>query len=125
MTPARRYTAVAQNTASKERLLVLLLRRANVHMETARELLVSDRAKSDDALDKALAIVAELNDTLDPQRSDALCRSLADVYAFVTWRLIRARAARDVSDVEAASRAFRPIVEAFEHAVEQTGAQHG
>lgn len=132
MMPARRYAAVAQTTASKERTLVLLLRKALSSMEIARASLAPDGgappddAKADAAFERALAIVAELNDTLDPARGDALCRSLADVYAFVTWRLTRAQSARDPGDVVAAVRAFRPIVEAFEAAVEQVGAaSHG
>lgn len=126
MMPARRYAAVAQTTASKERTLVLLLRKALSSMAIAREFIVADPVKADAAFERALAIVAELNDTLDASRGDALCRSLADVYAFVTWRLTRAMMnERDVADVDAAVRAFRPIVEAFEQAVEQVGAAHG
>ena len=70
MMPARRYAAVAQTTASKERILVLLLRKALSSMEIARAALVDDEKKSDEAFDRALAIVAELEATLDPRRGD-------------------------------------------------------
>ncbi len=125
MMPARRYAAVAQTTASRERTLVLLLRKALSSMEIAREFVLVDAVKADAGFDRALAIVAELNDTLDASRGDALCRSLADVYAFVSWRLTRAMGERDVADIEAASRAFRPIVEAFEQAVDKVGSVNG
>jgi flagellar biosynthetic protein FliS len=128
MMPARRYQAVAQNTASRERLLVLLLQRAHALMEQTAVALENSEAKlADDALDKALAIVTELSDTLDPSKGQALCTALGEVYAFVIWKLVQARRSRSADDVRAAARSLRPIVEAFEAAVAQvgTGAQHG
>lgn len=129
MMPARRYQAVAQNTASRERLLVLLLQRAHALMEqTAVAFEVGEAKKADDALDKTLAIVTELSDTLDPSKGQALCTALGEVYAFVIWKLVQAQRSRSADDVRAAGRSLRPIVEAFEAAVAQAsgqGAQHG
>lgn len=129
MMPANRYKAVAQNTASRERLLVLLLQRAHACMEQAVVLLdeksgEKNGKKADEAIDKALAIVTELTDTLDPAKGAAVCTALGDIYAFVTWKLIAGQRSRASAEVAAAARSFRPIVEAFESAVSQMGAGH-
>lgn len=117
MTPARRYHAVATQTASSERLLILLFHAALSSMEQARHLMDNDRPAATTMIDKALAIVQELQGTLDMARSPAITTQLADVYAFVIWRLIAARN-RGASDAVAeAIRAFAPIVEAFDGAV--------
>ena len=125
MMPANRYKAVAQNTASRERLLVLLLQRAQACMEQAVvHLDEKNGKKADEAIDKALAIVLELTDTLDPTKGEAVCTALGDIYAFVTWKLIAGQRSRSSAEVVAAARSFRPIVEAFESAVSQMGASH-
>ena len=125
MMPANRYKAVAQSTASRERLLVLLLQRAQTCMAQAVDLLdAKDGKKADESIDKALAIVTELIDTLDPNKSTAVCNALGDIYSFVTWKLVAGRRSRASADIVAAARAFRPVVEAFESAVAQMGAGH-
>ena len=51
------------------------------------------------------------------QQDRTLVDALDDVYAFVSWRLIKARKTRDPVDIAAAIRCFSPIVHAFETAV--------
>lgn len=121
MLHARRYQDVAQSTASRERLLVLLLRAALTSMETVHAAFLSPESappkRVADALDKAQAIVAELQATLDPRQAPALTATLADVYAFVAWRLTTAQTSHEAADVADAIRSFLPIVTAFEQVV--------
>jgi flagellar biosynthetic protein FliS len=119
MNHARRYHAVATQTASRERLLILLLHAALSSMQQARALL-SEGATPERAtphLDKALAIVQELQATLDQSQSPAVTGPLADVYAFVIWRVVTAKSNHRAADVEDAVRAFAPIVDAFDVAI--------
>ncbi len=121
MLHARRYKDIAQTTASPERLMVLLLRAALSSMEIVHAGFckpgVLPAKKVSGALVKAQDIVFELQATLDQRRAPALCAALDDVYAFVSWRLIKARKTRDPVDIAAAIRCFSPIVHAFETAV--------
>ena len=117
MTPTRRYQNVSASTASKERLLILLLHSAMARMEQARiSLQNGDRAAAFVSLDKALSIVQNMQDTLDTNQA-AIAGPLAQVYSFVVWRLLGARARGDASLISEAIRAFSPIVEAFDTAV--------
>jgi flagellar biosynthetic protein FliS len=118
MTPARRYHAVATQTASRERLLILLLHAAQSSMEQARALLGREpTATAITHLDKAMAIVQELDATLDHSQGRHITGPLSDVYAFVVWRLIQAKNRLQSTPVEEALRAFGPIVEAFDAAI--------
>jgi flagellar biosynthetic protein FliS len=118
MTPARRYHAVATQTASRERLLILLLHAAQTSMEQARTLLTGEATPmAMPHIEKALAIVQELDATLDHSRGRQVTGPLSDVYAFVVWRLIQARNGLQAKPVDEALRAFAPIVEAFDAAI--------
>jgi flagellar biosynthetic protein FliS len=124
MNHARRYQAVAQTTASKERLMVLLMQKAHTAMGQAAEALATAddagaKKRADDALQKAMDIVVELLSTLDPNASAAVCDTLSNVYSFVLLRLLQAQRGRNPNDATAAARAFHPIVQAFEEAVAQ------
>jgi flagellar secretion chaperone FliS len=118
MNATKAYARFSQETASKERLMVMLFEAALRHMRHAASLL--EQKKVVDALPlltKASDIVVELADTLDTQRAPELAQTLGEVYIFVAQRLARAAAFRDLMAVREAERAFAPLVEAFQHAV--------
>lgn len=123
MNAARAYAKANNETASKERLMVLLFEAALRHMRTAAALL--DAKKPTDALPlltKASDIVAELAATLNPQAAPELSELLGNVYLFVSQRLAVASFSRDAVVVREAERAFAPIVEGFQQAVANLGA---
>ncbi len=118
MNATRAYARATQETASKERLMVLLFEAALKHMRQAARLLeenvVGDALP---LLTKASDIVTELTVTLDTRRAPELTKTLGDLYAFVGERLAHAAVFRDAKAARDAERAFAPIVDGFQQAV--------
>jgi flagellar protein FliS len=121
MTNAHRaYAKVRNETASKERLMVLLFETALRHMRVAAAALdKKDQKAAETGLAKASAIVTELLSTLDKQRAPQLYENLSSVYIFVADRLLRARLAHSSALVREAERVFVPVADAFAEAVKQ------
>ena len=115
-----RYQNVAQQTASPQRLMVMLFQRTRVHLSAAAQALESGRLQEARVpIQKAEDIVHELMRTLNHDMAPDLCRDLESVYTFVLTRLMTAVLRSDAKAVREAERAFAPIAEAFEQAVEQ------
>ncbi len=118
MNAARAYRSVQNETASKERLMVLLFERALEHIRTATKAL--DERKPREAVKpiaKATEIVIHLAATLDHKAAPALCKNLDRVYKFVIYRLTQAQARKVAPPLREAERVFAPIVSAFATAV--------
>jgi flagellar protein FliS len=125
MNPIRRYAQAQNETASPERLMVLLFEAALRHMRTAASALQSGRAAdANAALSKATDIVVELDATFDRLRFPELAESLGLVYRFVCSRLLSATVKRDPALVREAERVFSPVVDAFSAAVRQLSVEH-
>jgi len=123
MSYVRRYTASQAETASPERLMVLLFEKALAHMRTAAAALEAGRpAEAGLPIHKASQIVAELARTLDDRRAPALAAPLRDTYRFVAQRLLAAGNERDPRALREAERVFQPVAEAFSAAVADAGA---
>lgn len=115
---AHRYANVRNATASKERLMVMLLEAALRHMRTAaKHLEAKDRRGAAPLLIKASNIVIELQATLKPEVAPKLVADLIELYTFTASRLSRALTTGKVADIRQAERAFAPIVEGFAQAV--------
>jgi flagellar protein FliS len=126
MNATRRYTQAQKETASPERLMVLLFEAALRHMRAgAAALEAGAPARANAPLSKATDIVVQLHDTLDASRAPALCEDLGAVYCFVCRQLLEGNLARDARRVREAERAFAPIAEAFTRAVEQVSVGAG
>ncbi len=120
MTGARAYARTQSETASKERLMVLLFQAALRDVRNAASSLENRRAQEATAsLEHASEIVAELLATLDHSRAPDLCQKLSDVYQFVLDRLLRAQTDRDPRLAREAERAFEPLVLGFAEAVQK------
>jgi flagellar secretion chaperone FliS len=119
MVPAAyRYREIQNQTASRERLMVLLLETALKHLRAGAGALEAGRER--DAyvsLTKANDIVVELHSTLDRGRAPELCDRLAEVYRFVSFRVLRAITGRDPAPAREALKALEPIAEGFAGAV--------
>jgi len=123
MNAARAYARATSETASKERLMVLLFEAALRHMRVAASHLESTQpAAALPLLTKASDIVTELAATLDTAASPGLADTLGQVYLFVAQRLAIAAFSKDAALVREAERAFAPIVEGFQQAVASLGA---
>ena len=115
---ANRYAQSQRETASPERLMVLLFQAALRNIRSGAAHLTSGQStEGARALLKASEIVVELHATLDRSKSPQLCDQLADVYRFVCNRLNAAALSRDVRPAHEAERVFAPIADAFETAV--------
>jgi flagellar secretion chaperone FliS len=121
MTNAHRaYAKVRNETASKERLMVLLFETALRHMRLAAAAFERrDLKTAESSLSRASTIVAELLSTLNKDQAPALFESLSSVYIFVADRLLKARLGRSAALVREAERVFAPIADAFSEAVKQ------
>jgi flagellar protein FliS len=126
MNPASsRYAAASRETASPERLMVLLFQAALRHLRAGVTALDAGRgSEGATSLCKASDIVLELHRALDPSKAPELCEDLGAVYRFVALRLNDAALKRDARPAREAERAFVPIAEAFEKAVESVAAQN-
>ncbi len=121
MHPLKAYAQTQQQTASKERLMVMLFEAALKHMRQGALHLEGGQAEAAvTPLTKASDIVVELMATLDRPRAPELCDSLFSVYEFVALRLTRASLMKDAVAARDAERAFAPLVDAFQTAVAQT-----
>jgi len=118
MNRASAYSKTQAETASKERLMVMLFEAALRHIRTGAIAIEQGRAtEAVTPLMKANDIVVELRSTLDVAKSPELCGHLADLYLFVCTKLMHASVARDAVAAREAERAFAPVVEAFQMAV--------
>jgi flagellar protein FliS len=115
---ARRYANATRETASPERLMVLLFQAALRNMRNGTAALEAGRShEGATALSKAAEIVIELHASLDRSKAPELCDNLAELYRFVCLRLNTAALSRDVGPAREAEKAFAPIADAFEKAV--------
>jgi flagellar protein FliS len=118
MSGLNRYVVVQNNTASKERLMVMLFETALRHIRAAIRLLDGkQRREAMILLDKASQIVAYLHGTLNPEAAPKLSATLKELYVFTAARLTRAIATGSSKDAREAERAFAPIAEGFSQAV--------
>ena len=118
MLAVKRYANTRNETASKERLMVLLFETALKHMRQGAAALEGGRPlEANEPLAKAGDIIAELTSTLDHSRAPQLCAQLTDLYLFVADRLVVAAGTRSAKSVREAERVFAPIADAFATAV--------
>lgn len=122
MNAARAYKKNAEQTASKERLMVMLFEAALRHIRLAASLMEDD--KMNDAMPlmtRASDIIAHLAETLDTTRAPELAQTLGEIYVFTAQKIARASVFKDPQALHDAARAFAPIVEGFQQAVASMG----
>jgi flagellar secretion chaperone FliS len=124
MNATRRYVQSQNETASPERLMILLFEAALRHMRHAAAALEEGRARDAAVpLAKATDIVLALDATFDRARYPALAGSLGAVYRFTCERLTTAQARREALPVRDALRVFEPVADAFAQAVRLVAAE--
>jgi flagellar protein FliS len=118
MSYASRYASTQAETASRERLMMLLFESALKHMRAAAAALEQGRAaEAHGGISRSGDIVALLHASLDRPRAPELCDRLGEVYRFVCRRLLDANVDGDARAVREAERALAPIAEGFAGAV--------
>jgi flagellar protein FliS len=120
MIAAARYRKTQSETASKERLMVLLFEKALQDLRSSIDLLEKKRGgEAVYALTKASDIVQYLRGSLDERFSPGLVARLKDLYGFVAARATLAAIRRDVKLAREAEKVFAPLVAAFAQAVQE------
>jgi len=110
---AYRRTQVLSRTPLE--LVVMLYDGALQFMATAEDAVRRrDIAVRGTALSKALAIIGELQSTLDMERGGEIARSLDDLYRYVSLRLLDAAARNDTAPIEEAARILRTLREGWQ-----------
>jgi flagellar secretion chaperone FliS len=116
---ARRYVQAQNETASPERLMVLLFETALRHIRTSIVALEAGRFQEAAlASEKAGQIVAHLDVTFDRSKCPALGEQVGQVYKFTGQRLLMGVVRRDPKMFRDAERAFAPVADAFAKAVQ-------
>jgi len=118
MTALAKYRKTQSETASKERLMVLLFEKALRDLRGGCELLEAKRpGEAVYALTRASDVVQYLRGSLEETVSPLLVSRLRDLYGFVAARATLAAVRRDLKLAREAERVFAPLVAAFAQAV--------
>jgi flagellar secretion chaperone FliS len=118
MTALAKYRKTQSETASKERLMVLLFEKALRDLRGGCELLEAKRpGEAVYALTRASDVVQYLRGSLEETVSPLLVSRLRDLYGFVAARATLAAVRRDLKLAREAERIFAPLVSAFAEAV--------
>ena len=73
----------------------------------------SDLAAKREGMSRGLAIIAELQNTLNLQEGGDVAKSLDGLYTYITGRLIDANVRRDPTPIDEAIRLLRPLRDAW------------
>jgi len=118
MSYATRYVQSAAQTASRERVMIMLFDRAVACIRSGIAALQERRyPQANRDLSKALDIVAHLQGTLNRPVAPELCDNLTDLYLFVCLRLGEAKLQRSPALAREAEKVFVPVAQAFSQAV--------
>lgn len=111
---AAAYQQTSVQSSSPIQLIVLLYDGALRHLAASREAMIrSDAHGRRHGLSRALAIVAELQSTLNITDGGDIARSLDSLYAYVIERIIQANMGGDPKPLEEAERLLRPLRDAW------------
>jgi len=116
---ARSYTENQTSTLPPERILLLLYEGAIGFLGRAREDLAAGRlGPGKTALSKALAIVAELQNSLDPTAGWDGAENLSHLYGHMILELTEANVRGDLTRIERVRDLLSGLYEAWRQAVE-------
>jgi flagellar secretion chaperone FliS len=88
---------------------------------TRRNDLVAKR----EGMSRSMAILAELQNTLNLQEGGEVAQSLDHLYTYITSRLLDANVRKDPAPVDEAIRLLRPLRDAWAQIAATPGAQQG
>ncbi|MBF0141961.1 MAG: flagellar export chaperone FliS [Magnetococcales bacterium] len=120
----KRYKTSRANTASREDLLLLLYEGAIRFLE--RSLVLKEEKKLADhkmALRRGLAIIAELQSTLDFEKGGDLALQLFELYGYMLDQLTHANIAQDMEPIRIVIKHLNTLLEGWREAVRQVKSQ--
>lgn len=90
------YQEISFLTADPKKLILICYRQAILNLKAAREhYLAKEYEKKARALQKALAIIYELNNALDFEKGGSIARNLDELYKYMTRCLLEADIKKD------------------------------
>ncbi|HEY4057129.1 MAG TPA: flagellar export chaperone FliS [Kofleriaceae bacterium] len=111
------YRAVDLQSAPKSDIMLRLFYRFAGDCSQARKAMMAHDIKTKGAaLDHAMAIVNELQASLNHEAAPELCKHLENVYRFVTSRLLTASVKMDIKMLDEASNMMAGIAETMAQA---------
>ncbi|HEX7085437.1 MAG TPA: flagellar export chaperone FliS [Vicinamibacterales bacterium] len=121
---AQAYARTHVQSRSPLELVVMLYDALIRHVGDARAALAAgDLPRKGTAVSRALAILSELQTTLNLEQGGEIARSLDELYTWVNSRLLDGNARNDESPFEEAARVLRPLRDAWaEIAARETAA---
>ncbi|HIJ84043.1 MAG: flagellar protein FliS [Magnetococcales bacterium] len=120
----KRYKTSQANTASREDLLILLYEGAIRFLERAiKEKEAKNLSEHKMFLRRGLAIVAELQATLDFQKGGDLAIQLFELYGYMLDRLTEANIKQDMEQIRIVIKNLSTLLEGWRDAVRQVQGQ--
>lgn len=116
----RSYKSSRANTASREDLLILLYEGAIRFLERSiTEKEASNLSQHKMFLRRGLAIISELQSTLNFEKGGELSIQLFDLYGFMIHRLTQANLTQDISHIQIVITNMNTLLEGWRDAVRQ------
>jgi flagellar protein FliS len=111
---AAAYRQTAVQSSSPLGLVVLLYDGALKHVVAAREAIrANDLRARRDHLSRTLAIVSELQSTLDVEKGGDIARSLDSLYTYITGRVLDVNLKKDATALDEVERLLGSLREAW------------
>ncbi|MBI5137098.1 MAG: flagellar export chaperone FliS [Nitrospirae bacterium] len=115
----QQYAQVQASTVSQERLLVLLYEGAIKFLGQARESLGENRlSRGKTALSKAMAIIAELQNSLDLKAGWSGAEDLYHLYGYMTLELTQANLKGELERIDQVRDLLGGLCDAWRQAIE-------
>lgn len=118
--PYNKYKATSVQSASREKLLLMLYEGA---IKFTKKAIIACEAKdiAERGLNigKAYDIVSELNNTLNHNQAPDLCKNLEQLYMFITEQLVQANIKGEVKPLQDALKILEMLNGAWIQAVEK------
>ncbi|MEG3638364.1 flagellar export chaperone FliS [Magnetococcus sp. PR-3] len=119
----RSYKSSRANTASREDLLILLYEGAIRFLE--KSIQASSISEHKMMLQRAMAIISELQNTLDFEKGGDLAMQLFDLYNYMLDRLTKANINRDKDAIAEVIEHLNVLLDGWRQAVDQVKRQGG
>ncbi|MEK6553743.1 MAG: flagellar export chaperone FliS [Bdellovibrionota bacterium] len=118
--PYSKYKATAVQSASKEKILLMLYEAA---IKFTKKAIIACEAKdiAERGLNigRAYDIVSELNNTLNHKLAPEMCKNMEQLYMFVTDKLIKANISGDVQHLKEALKILEILNDGWIQAIEK------
>ena len=114
------YREVAVQTASRTKLVVMLYEGAIRFLrESVSAIQLKDLERKRQTVDRAVAIVQHLQDTLDIERGGQVATDLNRLYTYITTRILDGSGKLDVASLEEAIKLLSTLLAGWEQAADK------